>query len=1225
MIRRQFLQTSSLLLALTKLGHSQAQMAAGDGGTRWLNEFMNPPDEAYPWVYSFWMDGNITKEGITADIEAMKQAGIRGLLFMDGSLGNPVGPQRFMSESWLDLFNHMLAEAGRLGLQVNLNNDPGWAGSAGPWIKPEQATQKVVVAQTVVEGLSHFDGAIVRPAGIKHDFYEDIAVLAYPIASGEGALTYRIPGIDTTKSFAGGGDFAGVVPWPRFIPTNPEWPVVPADQCVQSAKMLDLTDKLEKDGKLSWDVPAGRWIILRFGHTVSNGATREAQKEAQGLEVDKLSKSAVEAHFAGMVGKLADNAGPLAGKVLVSTHIDSWEAGSGNWTNGFREEFHRLRGYDLLPFLPTIDGIVVDSREVSERFLWDFRETACQLLLENYAGHFRELARRRGLRLSIEAYDGTCDDLRYAGRADEPMTEFWRSCYSGLPLSDLSEEMTSAAHVYGKPIIGAEAFTSTRGDFLDHPATLKPMADWAFCTGVNRLCLSEWIMQPWPHLVPGVSFGTFGTVFQRSLTWWAEAKPWHDYLARCQHLLRQGQFVADVCFVVPEGAPYRFTPPIPTDVRGGIPDRPQYNFDGCPAELALKMTVQDGQVVLPSGMKYRLLVLPTYNADGRPVMRLMDQPDYFYKPEPMPKVETMTPELLRPIKALVAAGATVLGHRPLKSPSLASFPECDQELKQLADELWGENEGATGAGERRFGEGRVVWGSTPEQVLAGMGVPADFAGDAFLQGKLNYTHRRTEDGVDIYFVVNQQAAPVQGIGAFRATGKRPELYWPQTGRITPVAVFEESNGATRIPLSLHPQESVFVVFRTASPGGRIASITCDGKELCAPVVANTAPEKTDDSFMMAAWVTPGPEIVLPKDTGNGWAYTNDKLVAPGYGYQTFASPGQGRYGFTVGRNGIVVYQFSASGAVEPLLVHAAPMTAAVLVGLIYNDRIPNLFLNGKLVKTGPVNRFPEFGSSVWADRCPFAGEIATLQQFNAMLSLAEAGTLCAMPTAMHDLPALDFSHGDIWKPGTYALRTAEGESRKWTVHLPPPQEITGPWQVAFDPKWGGPANVMFEKLQDWATHSEEGIRYYSGTAFYRGNFEFARPGFPDTSTRVYLDLGKVEVMAEVILNGKNLGNLWNPPYRVGATQALKIGENTLEIKVVNLWVNRLIGDERLPEDCERDANGVVKAWPQWILEGKASPTGRRTFTSYRQWAKDNPLISSGLIGPVRLLTAGRLA
>lgn len=689
-------------------------------------------------------------------------------------------------------------------------------------------------------------------------------------------------------------------------------------------------------------------------------------------------------------------------------------------------------------------------------------------------------------------------------------------------------------------------------------------------------------------------------------------------------MLRQGQFVADVCFVVPEGAPYRFTPPIPTDVRGGIPDRPPYNFDGCPAELALMMTVQDGQVVLPSGMRYRLLVLPTYNADGRPVMRLMDQPDYFYKPEPMPKVETMTPELLLSVKALVAAGATVLGHRPLKSPSLVGFPGCDQEVKQLADELWGENAGATGAGEHRFREGRVVWGSTPEEVLAGMGVPADFAGDAILQGKLNYTHRRTADGVDIYFVVNQQAAPVLGIGSFRATGKRPELYWPQTGRIAPVAVFEESKGATRIPLSLHPQESVFVVFRPASQVARMVSITHDGKELWPSAVAKTAPESADDSFMMAAWVTPGPDIVLPKDTGNGWAYANKQLMAPGYGYQTFASPGQGRHGFAVGRNGIVVYQFGSAGAVEPLLVFAAPITAAVLVGLVYKDRIPKLFLNGKLAKTGPVNPFPEFGSSVWADRCPFAGEIATLQQFNELLPPAEAGTLCAVPTVIHDLPALDFSHGDIWKSGAYAIKLAEGESRQWTIHLPAPQEITGSWQVEFDPKWGAPANVTFEKLQDWATHSEEGIRYYSGTAFYRSKFKFARPGFPDSSSRVYLDLGKVEVMADVTLNGKNLGILWNPPYRVDVTEELEIGENTLEIKVVNLWVNRLIGDEHLPEDCERDANGVVKAWPKWIQEGKASPTGRRTFTSYRQWAKDNPLISSGLIGPVQLLTAGKI-
>jgi len=1225
MIRRQFLQTSSLLLALAKLAKSTAPSTDGGSAQPWSSEFASPPDAAYPWVYSFWLEGNITKEGITADLGGMKQAGIRGLLFMDGALGNPVGPHRFMSDSWLEMFNHMLAEADRLGIEVNLNNDPGWAGSAGPWVTPEQASQRVIVAETVLEGPSHFDARLARPVGIKHDFYEDIALLAYPVASEESALTYRIPGINTTKSFAGGGDFAGVVPWPRFIPTHPEWPALPANQCVQSANMLDLTDKLEKEGKLSWDVPPGRWIVLRFGHTVSNGATRSAQEEAQGLECDKLSKSAVEAHFASMVGKLAEKAGPLAGKVLVSAHIDSWEAGSGNWTKGFREEFRRLRRYDLLPFLPTLNGMVVDSREVSERFLWDYRETVCQLLLENYAGHFRELAHAKGLRLSIEAYDGTCDDLRYAGRADEPMTEFWRSCYSGLPLSDLSESMTSAAHVYGKPIIGAEAFTSFRGDFLDHPATLKPLADWAFCTGVNRLCFSEWIMQPWPHLIPGVSFDTIGTVFHRSLTWWAESKPWHEYIARCQYLLRQGQFVADICYVVPEGAPYRFTPPIPAEQRGGIPDRPGYNFDGCPAELVQRMIVQAGWVTLPSGMKYRLLVLPTYNAESQPVMRLMESDDYLYKPMPMPRVQTMTPELLRRIKELVAAGATVLGNRPLKSPSLAGFSECDREVKQLADELWGESGGADGAGQHRVGMGRVVWGSTPEQVLARMGVPADFACDAHLKGKLNYTHRRTAEGSEIYFVVNKQAAPIMATGSFRTEGKRPELYWPQTGRHESVDVYEESGGLTKIPLTLHGRESVFVVFRpSAKAPSRIVSVTRDGVALWPEPIVEAEPKNDDGSFMIAAWVPPGPEIVLPKEKGDGWTYARNDVQAPGRGFQTYTAPGQGRNGFAIGRNGIVVYQYSREGTVDPLLVYAAPITAPVLVGVIYKDRIPKLYLDGKLVKTGPANRSAEHESNEWAERCPSAGEIPPLEQFSEMLRVAGVDSLCPSPTAIHDFAAWDVSHGEIWKSGTYAIKTADGRNRQWTVLLPPPQEITGPWQVAFDPKWGAPANVTFEKLVDWSKHADDGIRYYSGAATYLCKFNLARPRLPDSNSKIYLDLGQVAVIAEVILNGQNLGIVWNPPYRVELTPALNLAGNTLEVKVVNLWVNRLIGDEHLPEDSDRNPKGRLKAWPRWVEEGKTSPTGRFTFASYPVWTKASPLVPSGLLGPVRLLTAEKM-
>ena len=308
---------------------------------------------------------------------------------------------------------------------------------------------------------------------------------------------------------------------------------------------------------------------------------------------------------------------------------------------------------------------------------------------------------------------------------------------------------------------GPRRSSSWRGDFLDHPATLKPLGDWAFCAGVNRFCLSEWIMQPWPQRVPGVSFLFIGTVFHRSLTWWEQSKAWHEYLARCQHMLRQGQYVADVCFLAPEGGPHRFVPPIPATAHGAIPDRPEYNFDGCPAELVLQgMRVEDGRILLPSGMSYRLLVLPSYNVDGQPVRHV--EGNYVYTESPLPKVETMTPHLLKRIKELVEDGATVLGTRPLKSPSLTGFPQCDEELTRLADELWGRNAGREGSGERCLGKGRVVWGATPEQVLRSMNVPADFSCDPAIQGKLRYTHRRTADGLDLYFVANKIDAVVQG-------------------------------------------------------------------------------------------------------------------------------------------------------------------------------------------------------------------------------------------------------------------------------------------------------------------------------------------------------------------------------------------------------------------------------------------------------------------------------
>jgi hypothetical protein len=588
--------------------------------------FASPPASSRPWVYWFWLDGNISREGITADLEAMRRVGIGGVLIMEVDQGTPKGPARFGSPQWRELYKFMLAEASRLGLEVNMSNDAGWCGSGGPWITPALAMQKVVWTTTNLEGPQRFEGVLAEPQKVR-GYYEDIAVLAFPTPT-----EYRIEDIQAKAAFI-----------QREVPFKPLPEPLSAEKRIPRSGIHDLTARMSKDGRLVWDVPPGKWSVLRFGHTTTGVENHPAPLEGLGLESDKLSRKATDAMFAGLMGKLIADSRPLVGQTLVSTHIDSWETGTQNWTPAFREEFKRLRGYDPLPFLPVMTGRVVDSLEVSERFLWDLRETISQLLVKNYAGRFRELARRHGMRLSIEAYDAPCDDMTYAGQADEPMGEFWSWGFGGA--AEWCTVMSSAAHIYGKPVLGAEAFTATDQEkWLGHPGRVKALGDWAFCEGINRFVFHRYALQPWRDVRPGMSMGPWGLHYERTETWWEQTKPWHEYLSRCQYLLQQGQFVADVCYLEPEASPYEFRPP---HTGGSPPHRPGYNFDGCTPELVLKsMKVKDGRLVLPSGMSYRVLVLP--------------------------EVETMTPQLLRKISELVKAGATVVGPAPARSPSLSN-------------------------------------------------------------------------------------------------------------------------------------------------------------------------------------------------------------------------------------------------------------------------------------------------------------------------------------------------------------------------------------------------------------------------------------------------------------------------------------------------------------------------------------------------------------------------
>lgn len=807
---------------------------------------MNPPDSARPWVYWMWMDGNLSRDGITADLEAMKQAGIGGVVICEVNVGVPRGPVEFMSPEWRKLFKHGVREAERLGLEITLNAGPGWTGSGGPWIAPEQSMQHLVASAIEITGPKRFEGPLPRPLRrpaffgdgalpadlekAKNDYYRDVAVLAFPTPRG-GA---RLADIDEKALYvrAPYSSQPGVKP---FLPMPAEYPALPAGAAIERGRVVDLSDRLAVDGRLAWDVPDGNWTVLRFGRTTNGANTRPAPVAGLGLECDKLDKAALDSHFDAFVGALLREIGPRktsAGAGWTFLHIDSWEMGAQNWTGTFREEFRCRRGYDLFPYLPAMTGRIVDSLEVSERFLWDLRLTAQELVVENHALHLKELGRRHGFGLSIEPYDMTpCADMTLGTAADAPMGEFW---LYGFNTAHSVIEATSVAHSCGRRVAAAEAFTSSEAEaWQAHPASMKALGDWAFTAGINRIVFHRYQHQSRPGLRPGMTMGPYGVHWERTQTWWDMVPAYHAYLARCQFMLRQGLPVADLCYLVGEGAPHVFRAPS-TALRGDPPDRLGYNFDGCaPETLLTNMSVQDGNLVLPDGMAYRVLILP--------------------------EQETMTPALLRKLMELVASGATVVGPRPKKSPSLSGYPDCDAEVQRLAEELWGKDEGER-ATERAYGKGRLVWErgpkavpapsslgaeatpaahsdkttwdvgapplSEPEQygdfalvtgILEKMGVPPDFESEAGLR----YTHRRDGE-TDIYFVANAEDRSLDTTCVFRVTDKQPELWDAVTGEIRSLDEFRLAAGRISVPLSFEPHQSFFIVFRKPATGAKPA-------------------------------------------------------------------------------------------------------------------------------------------------------------------------------------------------------------------------------------------------------------------------------------------------------------------------------------------------------------------------------------------------------------------
>ena len=773
-------------------------------------QFADPPNSAFPGVYWYFQDGNRDPAGISADLRSMAEVGIGSALMLEVDLGLRKGPVKFMSEAWQDMFVQTEKEAERLGIQLTLGAGPGWCGSGGPWVTGEESMQDLVETAVRVRGPVQFHSRLAVPAPPtpyfnnltpdlarrRLEYYADVAVLAFPTPSAnlgiadldEKALYYRAPYTSV----------AGVKPY--LEPPAAPAPNAPAG--IPKAQIIDLSKRLEADGTFDWAVPAGNWTIMRFGARNNGTTTRPAPQAGYGFETDKFSLAALKAHFANYADKLLQKLGPrpAAAAGWTMMHLDSWEMGAQNWTPRFRAEFERRRGYDPLPFYPAYAGEVVVDAATTERFLWDLRQTAQELLVENYAGGLSEYAHRHGFGLSIEPYDmNPAADLTLGTVADLPMGEFWANTYDS---SFSCIEAASIGHTMGRPIVGAESFTSVDPLKL-YPAAIKNQLDWAFGTGINRIVFHTFQHQPLgPDAQPGMTFSLYGANWNRNQTWWPMVSEVHRYIARCSQVLRQGVSVADILYLAPEGAPQVFRAPSSalTGEAANLPDRRGYNFDGCsPATLMARAFVADGRVAFPGGSSYRLLVLPS--------------------------CETMTPGLLTKLLSLVKKGATLVGPPPQRSPSLSGFPGCDTAVRSLSGRLWGAEFAPAERTERNYGRGRVIWGgdlrvelTTPlgelypsyratARLLRELRVPEDFSAN----GPVRYTHRRTPER-NLYFVANRSGGQITADCSFRVDKARPQLWDPLTGKIRELAVDQRRGGVVTVPLQFAPYQSFFVIF-----------------------------------------------------------------------------------------------------------------------------------------------------------------------------------------------------------------------------------------------------------------------------------------------------------------------------------------------------------------------------------------------------------------------------
>ena len=540
---------------------------------------------------------------------------------------------------------------------------------------------------------------------------------------------------------------------------------------IKPSNVIDISKMLDSEGRISWDVPQGNWTILRFGMTPTGTKNAPSAPQGKGYEIDKASSKLARYHFEQYVGKLLDKIPEGSKKAFKYIIADSYEMGSQNWSDNYTEKFLEKFNYNPVKYLPVFSGRIVGSVDESERFLWDLRRLTADLIAYEYVGGLKKIGNENNLKLWLENYGHwgfPSEFLLYGGQSDLISGEFWNEG----SLGDIEcKSASSAAHIYGKKRVSAEAFTAAGRAYVRHPALLKKRGDWSFTEGINHFVLHLYIHQPDDKRIPGVN-AWFSTEFNRHNTWFYQSKSYFDYLRRCQYMLQLGEYSADVCYFIGENAP------IMTGSRN--PELPKgYSYDYINADIILnKLDVLDGKFILPNGISYDMMILP--------------------------KLESMTPETLSKIETLVSDGGKIYGEAPKYSPSLKNYPNSDSLIKKISKSMWsGDNNITT------YGKGKIINKIPISEALDKLEIKqdVDLGGDY----PVLWTHR-TDENMDIYFLTNQSDKKIVYQPSFRIKDKHPQLWDPITGDTRPLNSYEQKKGRIYIDIEMLPFQSWFIVF-----------------------------------------------------------------------------------------------------------------------------------------------------------------------------------------------------------------------------------------------------------------------------------------------------------------------------------------------------------------------------------------------------------------------------